>query len=384
MPRVCFAAARRPVPLARTERSRSLQRAALDARRAELFAEETGSNHAVGRPRGSSKATQNAFTQGRTVMRLVRRRFLTLAGAGLVGVATSQSARSESYPSRSVRVIVAFAAGGPTDVVARILAQQMSDHFGVQFYVENIGGGGSNIGMGEAAKAAADGYTILFVSPAFAINATLYDKIPYDADKSFDAITVAVDSPTGLTVNPSLPATTVKELVELIKANPHTYSYASPGVGTPPHLVGELFRLSLGLDLVHVPFTGGGPAVVSTLAGHTPILFGAVPPAVAHIKAGKLRGLAMASPRRLKALPDIPTMAEAGYPDVAGESWFAVVVPAGTPREIVVQLNREIARAIAQPDMQERLAALGYEPVASTPEDAAARFQAEMAKWGKV
>ena len=317
-------------------------------------------------------------------MRLVRRRFLTLAGAGFVGVATSQSARSESYPSRSVRVIVAFAAGGPTDVVARILAQQMSDHFGVQFYVENIGGGGSNIGMGEAAKAAADGYTILFVSPAFAINATLYDKIPYDADKSFDAITVAVDSPTGLTVNPLLPATTVKELVELIKANPHTYSYASPGVGTPPHLVGELFRLSLGLDLVHVPFTGGGPAVVSTLAGHTPILFGAVPPAVAHIKAGKLRGLAMASPRRLKALPDIPTMAEAGYPGIDGDTWFAALAPAGTPKDIINLLNKEMVRILQLPRTQERLAELGYDIIAETPENSDRYIKEEIAKWAKV
>jgi tripartite-type tricarboxylate transporter receptor subunit TctC len=313
-------------------------------------------------------------------MSLARRHFLKLAGAGVFGVAAPRQSWSDTYPSRSVRVIVPFAAAGPTDVVA----QQLSNRLGQQFYVENIGGAGSNIGMGEAAKAVADGYTVLFVSPAFAINATLYDKVPYDAEKSFVPITVAVDSPTALSIHPSLPATSVKALVELIKANPHTYSYASPGAGTPPHLVGELFRLSLGLDIVHVPFTGGGPAVVSTLAGHTPILFGAVPPAVPHIKAGKLRGLAMASPRRLKALPDIPTMAEAGYPGIDGDTWFAALAPAGTPKAIVDLLNHEIVSILATPQSQEQLAALGYETIATSPEESDRYIKAEIAKWAKV
>jgi tripartite-type tricarboxylate transporter receptor subunit TctC len=170
----------------------------------------------------------------------------------------------------------------------------------------------------------------------------------------------------------------------LVKANPGKYSFASPGTGTPPHLVGELFRLSLGLDLVHVPFNGGGPAIGSAVAGHTPISFGSMAPAVPLVRDGKLRALAVSTKTRSQALPEVPTMIEAGYPEVAGESWFAVAVPAGTPKEIITLLQREIAHAITLPDMKERLATLGYEPVASTPEECAALFRMEIAKWGKV
>jgi tripartite-type tricarboxylate transporter receptor subunit TctC len=208
--------------------------------------------------------------------------------------------------------------------------------------------------------------------------------VPYDPAKDFDPVTLAVTSPAVLTVNPALPVQTVKDLVVLIKANPGKYSFASPGTGTPPHLVGELFRLSLGLDLVHVPFNGGGPAIGSAVAGHTPISFGSMAPAVPLVRDGKLRALAVSTKTRSQALPEVPTMIEAGYPEVAGESWFAVAVPAGTPKEIITLLQREIAHAITLPDMKERLATLGYEPVASTPEECAALFRMEIAKWGRV
>jgi tripartite-type tricarboxylate transporter receptor subunit TctC len=181
-----------------------------------------------------------------------------------------------------------------------------------------------------------------------------------------------------------VPAKTVKDLVALIKANPGKYSYASPGTGTPPHLVGELFRLSLGLDLVHVPFNGGGLAIASTAAGHTPISFGSMAPAVSLVRDGTLRALAVTTKSRSQALPDVPTMTEAGYPEVAGESWFVVVVPAGTSADIVALLHREIAKAVQLPDMKERLATLGYEPVVNTPEACAALLQSEMVRWGKV
>ncbi len=281
-------------------------------------------------------------------------------------------------------MIVPFAPAGPTDVFARLLAHKLSEHVGKQVFVENIGGAGGNIGTGRAAQAAPDGYTMLVTGANYVVNPTLYNQVPYDPAKDFDPVTLAVTAAVVLTVHPSLPAQTVKDLVALIKAHPGKYSYASPGAGTPPHLVGELFRLSLGLDLVHVPFNGGGPAIGSAVAGHTPISFGSMAPAVPLVKDGKLRALGVTTKTRSQALPEIPTMAEAGYPDIEGESWFAVLVPAGTPKEIITLLNHEIVKIIALPDMKERLATLGYEPVANTPDACAAQLRAELAKWTKV
>jgi tripartite-type tricarboxylate transporter receptor subunit TctC len=315
-------------------------------------------------------------------MKFSRRRFLHLAATSVVFAPRTSGA--QAYPMRPVRVIVPFAPAGPTDVFARLMAQKLSEQTGAQFYVDNIAGAGGNIGTGRAAQSPPDGYTLLVTGANFVVNPALYPHVPYDPTKDFDPVTIAVAAPAVLTVNPVVPAKTVKELVALIKANPGKYSFASPGTGTPPHLVGELFRLTLGLDLVHVPYNGGGPAIGSTLAGHTPISFGSTAPAVPLVKEGKLLALAVSSKKRSPALPDVPTMTEAGYPDVTGESWFTVLVPAGTPKEIIIFLQREIAQAIAVPEMKERLTALGYEPVASTPAESAAQFRAEIAKWGKV
>jgi tripartite-type tricarboxylate transporter receptor subunit TctC len=296
--------------------------------------------------------------------------------AGIAGAA-------QTYPSRPVRVIVPFAPGGPTDVFARLMSQKLSEQTGKQFYVENVGGAGGNAGSGRAAQAAPDGYTILVTGGSHLNNPFLYNHVPYDPIKDFDAVTLAVDSAVVLTVHPSVSAQSVKELVALIRANSGKYSYASPGTGTPPQLVGALFRLSLDLDLVHVPF-GGGPAIGSTVAGHTSISFGAMAPAVPLVRDGQLRALAVTSKARTAALPEVPTMAEAGYPDVEGSSWTAVVVPAGTPKEIVASLHRMIAAIVALPDIKERLGALGYEPIGSTPEQCAEFFKTETAKWSKV
>ena len=317
-------------------------------------------------------------------MKLARRQFLYLATGAAALPAVSRFAWAQTYPARPVRVIVPYAPGGPTDVFGRLIAQKLSEHFGRQFYVENVGGAGGNIGMGQGARAAPDGYTIVIVGPPIVINPSLYDKVPFDPYKDFDPVTLAVTSPDVLSINPSLPVKTTNDLVALIKAGPGKYSFASPGTGTPGHLVGELFRLSLGLDIVHVPFNSAGLAIGSTIAGHTPIAFTAVPPVVPQVKEGKLRTLAVAGKTRLQALPDVPTMAEAGYPDMEGEVWLAVIVPARTPKELVSLLHREIVRIIALPDMKERLAALGFEPVGNTPEECAAQFRAELAKWSKV
>jgi tripartite-type tricarboxylate transporter receptor subunit TctC len=317
-------------------------------------------------------------------MRLPRRQFLYLAAAAATGTIAPRIARAQSYPDRPVRMIVPYAPGGPTDVITRLVAQRLSEHVGKQFFVENVGGGGGNIGMGRGAKSGPDGYTLLVVNPSYVINPTLYDKVPYEFGRDFDPVTLMVATTLVLTVHPSVPAQTVSDLVALIKANPGRYSYASPGTGTPGHLVGEQFRLSLGLDLVHVPFNSAGLAVGASVAGHTPICFASPSPAAQQVVEGRLRGLAVTSKSRSQALPDVPTMAEAGYPHIAGDNWQGVVVPAGTPAEIVTFVHREIVKIIALADVRERLAALGFEPVASTPEEFARRARAEFETWAKV
>src|SRR5438128_1466717 len=313
-----------------------------------------------------------------------RRQFLRLAAGAAALAAVPRVGTAQAYPARPVRVIVPFAPRAPTDAFARLLAQKRPEQLGAQFYVENIAGAGGNIGAGRAAQSSPDGYTLLVNGANHVVNPALYQRVPYDPTKDFEPVTLAVTAPAVLTVNPTLPVDTVRDLVALIKTHPGKYSYASPGTGTPPHLVGELFRQSLDLDLVHVPFNGGGPAIASAVAGHTPISFGSTAPAVPLVKDGKLRALAVSSKTRSQALPETPTMTEAGYPEVEGESWFAVVVPAGTPKDVIALLHREIVKVVALPDMKERLATLGYQPVVSTPAECAAQFASEIAKWAKV
>jgi tripartite-type tricarboxylate transporter receptor subunit TctC len=281
-------------------------------------------------------------------------------------------------------MIVPYAPGGPADILGRLVAQKLSEQFGKQFYVENIGGAGGNLGLGQGARAPADGHTVVVIPPNLVVNPLMYDTVPYDPYKSFDPITVAVRSPTVLTVHPSLAVNTVKDLVALVKDGIGKYSFASPGIGTPPHLIGEHFRLSLDLDLVHVPFNSAGLAVGSVVAGHTPIAFTSLPPAVPQIKEGKLRALAVTSASRSSALPDVPSMTEAGYPDIEGEGWFAFIVPSGTPKAITTLLHREIIKAIALPEIKEKMATLGFEAVGNSPDEASALFKAESVKWAKV
>jgi tripartite-type tricarboxylate transporter receptor subunit TctC len=312
------------------------------------------------------------------------RKLVALVTLGPMLAIFAGPASAETYPARSVRMIVPFAAAGPTDVIGRIVAQKLSEDLGQQFYVENVPGGGGNTGTAQAAKSAADGYTILVVSTGFIINPSLYAKIPYDPFKDFAPVTLIAASPNVLTVSPSVPAKSVKELIALIKANPGTYSFAQPGTGSTPHLSGELFKLSFGLDLVMVPFTGAGPAITSTIGGHTPITFTALPPALASIQEGKLRGLAVLTGKRVAGLPDVPTMAEAGVPDQEADTLTGIVVPVGTPPDIVDLLHREIVKIVALPDVQEKLTALGFIAIADTPAEFAARLKAEFAKWAKV
>jgi tripartite-type tricarboxylate transporter receptor subunit TctC len=291
---------------------------------------------------------------------------------------------ADNYPNKPVRVVVGFAAGGPSDVIGRIVAQKLSEALGHQFYVENVGGAGGNTAAGQVARAAPDGYTIHIISTGFMVNPSLYARVPYDPIKDFAPVTLVAYSPNVVVVNPSVPAKTIPELVQLIRDNPGKYSFAGPGVGSTPHLSGEQFRLAFNLDLVHVPFTGAGPAIQATIGGHTPIAFTALPPALGAVKDGKLRMLGVAAAERVAAVPDVPTFTEQGVKDQESDTLTGLVVPAGTPKEIVDLLYREIAKAVAQPDVREKLATLGFVPVANSPEEFGKRIKVEIEKWGKV
>jgi tripartite-type tricarboxylate transporter receptor subunit TctC len=295
------------------------------------------------------------------------------------------AALAQNYPDKIVRIIVPFPAGGPTDVMARIIGQKLSERLGQQFIVENIGGAGGNIGMGNAARAAGDGYTILFVSSSYVVNPSLYHKIPYDPETDFVPITKAAGAPNALIVHPSVTAKTVQELVAAIKADPAKFNIASPGAGTTPSLSIELFKLAFGLsDLTVIPFSGGNPAIQAVVAGHTPLSFQAIPPATALIKDGKLRALAITATKRSSVLPDVPTLDELGVKGQEAETMQGVLAPAGTPKEIVNLLQREIAAILAMPDIRERILALGFEPSGNTPAEFGAYIKAEIAKWKKV
>ena len=304
--------------------------------------------------------------------------------AALLLAAPVGGAAAETWPSRPVKMIVGFAPGGPTDLFARLIAQSLSAQTGKNFYIENIGGAGGNVGAVKAAQSPPDGYTFLVTGGNLTNNPYLFTNAGFDPLKDFEAVTLGSLTPIVLAVNPAVPAQTVKELVAWIRANPGKESYASPGTGTPPQLTGALFAHALNLDLVHVPFGGGEPAVEATVGGHTPISFGSMPPALPLIKSGALRALAVTGSARAPNLPDVPTMAEAGFPEVEGSTWTAVVAPAGTPKDIVDALNRLIVKGLAQADVKAKLATMSYVPVGDSPEECTAFFKAEMAKWSKV
>ena len=308
-------------------------------------------------------------------------RWILAAVLLLIGAAPSMA---QHYPSRPVRVVVGFPAGGPTDIIARIVAQNLSDSLGQQFYVENLPGAGSNTASGQVARVTPDGYTIMAISTGFIVNPSLYAKVPYDPIKDFVAVTLVAASPNVVVVNPQVPAKSLPELVKLIRDNPGKYSYAGPGVGSTPHLGGELFRLSYKLDLVHVPFTGAAPAVQATVGNHTPIAFTALPSSLAAIQAGQVRAIGVAATERAAQIPDIATFAEQGVNGQEADTLTGIVAPAGTPKEIVELLAREIAKSVARPDVKEKLATLGFKPVANTPDEWAARIKLEIEKWGKV
>jgi tripartite-type tricarboxylate transporter receptor subunit TctC len=298
--------------------------------------------------------------------------------------AASAVAADTAYPTRPVRMIVPFAPGGPTDVIARVIAQKLSENWSHQVVVDNRAGAGGNIGMGLATSALPDGYTILVVSSSYVVNPSLYARIPYDPVKSFTPVTNAAASPNVFTVHPSVPAKTMQDLVGLAKSNPKKYNVATPGVGTTPDLGAELLKMTTHADIVRIPFGGAGPAVAAVLGNQVQIGCTALPPTTPHIQAGRLRALAVTGANRTSALPDVPTMAEAGFKGQEADTLQGVLLPAGTPKAIVTKIHGDIVRLLAQPDVKERVAGLGFDIVANTPEQFAAQIRTEIDKWGKV
>ena len=303
--------------------------------------------------------------------------------AALAALALAGSCFAQEWPSKPVRIVVPFAPGGPVDIIARIVGAKLSETLGQQFVVENRTGAGGNIGAAAVAKAAPDGYTVLMTSSAFVVNMSLYSSPGYDAERDFVAVAIPASQPNMIIVNAALPARTLPELISQSKGK--KLAFASPGSGTTPHLTGEnVLRVLAGLDITPVHFRGAGLAVTAVVQGEPPIGCMAISGPLPQVKAGKLRALAVSSAKRIPALPDVPTFAEAGFPGVEDYTWVGAFLPAGTPGPIVQKLNAAVNRAIESADVRERLAANAFDPSEGSPQQSAEYVKAEIAKWGKV
>jgi tripartite-type tricarboxylate transporter receptor subunit TctC len=294
-----------------------------------------------------------------------------------------RGARAKTYPARPVHWIVCFAAGGPNDIVARVIGQYLSDHLGQQFIIENRVGAAGNIGMASALSSPPDGYTIVFAGPNNAINATLYEKLPFDFIRDSAPIAGTMRLTNVMEVNPAVPANTVAELIAYAKANPGRINFASGGVGTSPHLSGELFKAMTGVNLVHVPYRGTAPALTDLIAGQVQVLFDNLPGSIGHIRTGKVRALGVTAPKRVSALPDVPAIGET-VPGYEASVWYGMAAPKGTPAEIVEKLNGAVNAVLADPSLRARLVELGGEPMPMTPAQFGQLVVEETEKWAKV
>jgi tripartite-type tricarboxylate transporter receptor subunit TctC len=301
-----------------------------------------------------------------------------------LAIVSAPELHAAGYPDHSVKVIVPFPAGGVTDIATRMIAHKLSDRLGQQFFIENIGGAGGNIGMADAARARGDGYTILFASSSIVVNPSLYKKIPFNVEKDFIPVTKAGASPNSWLVKSDFPARTMNELIDLMKANPGQYSVASAGTGTTGSLSIEMLKQGLGVSFVTVPFAGGGPMNQSILGGFTPIACAAIGPSVPLIKEGKIRALAITTKEHLETLPNVPTLDELGIKNQETETMTGVFVPAGTPKQIVELLQREISSIVHMPDVKARLLDFGIVPGGGSSADFAAYIKDEIAKWKRV
>jgi tripartite-type tricarboxylate transporter receptor subunit TctC len=316
-------------------------------------------------------------------MKFPRRQFLHLAAGAAALPVVSRIARAQAYPSRPVRIIVAFPAGGANDIVARLMGQWLSERLGQQFIIENRPGAGTNIGTEAVVRAPADGYMVLMVDPSSAINASLYNKLNFNFIRDITPVASIVRAPNVIVVNPLLPAMTVPEFIAYAKANPGKINYASSGNGTPQHVAGEMFKMMAGVDMVHVPYRGGSPALADLLGGQVQVMFATIASSIQYIKAAELRALAVTTATRSEALPDLPTVSDF-LPGFEASSWFGVSAPRNTPAEIVGKLNKEINAGLADPKLRARLADQGGTVLVGSPADFGKLIADETEKWAKV
>jgi tripartite-type tricarboxylate transporter receptor subunit TctC len=316
-------------------------------------------------------------------MKFPRRKFLHLAVGAAALPAVSRTARAQAYPTRPVRILVGFAAGGAADIMARLLGQWLSERFGQQFVIENRPGAGGNVATEVAVRAPADGYTLLLAHSINAINATLYEKLNFNFIQDIAPVASVASGALVMVVNPSVPARTVPEFIAYAKANPGKINMASQGVGGTGHVSGELFKMMIGVNLVHVPYRGAGPALIDLLGGQVQVMFAATVSSIEYIRAGRLRALAVTAATRKDALPDIPTVGEF-VPGYEASNWYGIGVPRGTPAEIISKLNKEINAGLADAKMKARLADLGETPFPGSPADFGQLIAADTEKWGKV
>ena len=311
--------------------------------------------------------------------------WLTFIVAAFASTAASAQAPAPGYPARPVLLLVPFAAGGSSELLSRLVGQKLSERTGQQVLVENRPGGAGNIAMEAAARAAPDGYTLILGHiGTLAVNPAMFAKLPYDPVADFAPVSLLAHVPNVVAVHPSVPAKTFREFIALAKAKPGSLNYGSAGNGSAGHLAFEYLKQAAGLDLVHVPYKGTGPMTTDLLAGQTQATFTGAPPLIPHIRQGKLRALAVGSPKRVAGLPDVPTIAESGYPGFETSQWYGILAPAKTPPAIVLRLSAEIAAAMRSKDVMDRLGADGTQPVGSTPEEFALHVRREMARWGEV
>jgi tripartite-type tricarboxylate transporter receptor subunit TctC len=339
-------------------------------------------DHQGGEHQGGMKWLACLHFRGNAV-KLPRRKFLHLAAGAAALPLLSRIARAQAYPSRPVRIIVPFAAAGAFDIMARLIGQWLSERLGQPFVIENRPGAGTNIGTETVVKAPPDGYTLLLAGTPNAINATLYEKLNFNFIRDIASVAGISRAPLVMAVHPSVPAKTVSEFIAYAKANPGKISMASAGIGAPSHVSGELFKMMAGVNLVHVPYRGAGPALVDLLAGQVQVGFPSMPSSIEYVRAGKLRALAVTSATRSDALPDIPTVGEF-LPGYEASASYGIGAPRATPAEIIDMLNKEINAALADPNMKARLADLGGTPLAGSPADFGKLIADDTEKWGKV